>query len=79
MKTLNSLSSNYLLALLISFLMPGAHTWADSVAGINGDIEITPLVHSSVQLEYEGFVVQVDPWAPIDTVSYTHLTLPTKA
>ena len=46
--------------------MPGAHTWADSVAGINGDIEITPLVHSSVQLEYEGFVVQVDPWAPID-------------
>ena len=66
MKTLNSLSPNYLLALLISFSMPGAHTWADSVAGINGDIEITPLVHSSVQLEYEGFVVQVDPWAPID-------------
>ena len=64
--------------------MPGAHTWADSVDGINGDIEITPLVHSSVQLEYEGFVVQVDPWAPIDishakpadlilAVSYTHL------
>lgn len=39
---------------------------ADSVAGSNGPIEITPLVHSSVQLEYDGFVVQVDPWAAID-------------
>lgn len=40
--------------------------WADSVSGTDGPIEITPLLHSSVQLEYEGFVVQVDPWAPID-------------
>jgi L-ascorbate metabolism protein UlaG (beta-lactamase superfamily) len=28
-----------------------------------GDIEITPLIHSSVQLEHAGKVVQVDPWS----------------
>ena len=44
-------------------------SWADAVSGINGPIEITPLVHSSVQLEYDGFVVQVDPWAAVD-ISY---------
>ena len=40
--------------------------WADTISGTDGDIEISPIVHSSVQLEYQGFVVQVDPWAPID-------------
>jgi len=28
----------------------------------DGLIRITPLVHSSVQIEYKGFVIQVDPW-----------------
>ncbi len=28
----------------------------------NGLIRITPLVHSSVQIEYNGLVIQVDPW-----------------
>jgi L-ascorbate metabolism protein UlaG (beta-lactamase superfamily) len=36
---------------------------ADRVPGERGDIEITPLVHSSVQLEYAGVVVQIDPWS----------------
>lgn len=35
---------------------------ADSVAGANAAIEITPLIHSSVQLEYQGTVIQIDPW-----------------
>jgi L-ascorbate metabolism protein UlaG (beta-lactamase superfamily) len=35
---------------------------ADSVPGTAGTIEITPLIHSSVQLEYGGTVIQIDPW-----------------
>lgn len=36
---------------------------ADSIPGRNGEIEITPIVHASVQLEYAGTVIQIDPWA----------------
>lgn len=36
--------------------------WADTFPGEAGTVEITPLIHSSVQLEYRGLVVQVDPW-----------------
>ncbi len=32
----------------------------------NGFIKVTPLVHSSVQIEYDGIVIQVDPWSVID-------------
>ena len=28
-----------------------------------GDVEITPLIHSSVQIEHAGKVIQVDPWS----------------
>src|SRR5829696_4528690 len=28
-----------------------------------GDIEITPIIHSSVQLEHAGKVIQIDPWS----------------
>lgn len=31
-----------------------------------GDIEITPFIHSSVQLEHAGKVIQVDPWSQAD-------------
>jgi L-ascorbate metabolism protein UlaG (beta-lactamase superfamily) len=31
-----------------------------------GDIELTPLVHSSIQIEYAGKVIQVDPWSRAD-------------
>jgi L-ascorbate metabolism protein UlaG (beta-lactamase superfamily) len=41
-----------------------------SVSGVAadrfGDIEITPLIHSSVQLEHAGKVIQVDPWSAGD-------------
>ena len=35
---------------------------ADSITGQSGNILITPLIHSSVQLEYQDTVVQIDPW-----------------
>ena len=54
------------LLLTISALALNSQLSADIVDGSEGPIEIMPLVHSSVQLEYRGFVVQVDPWAPID-------------
>lgn len=36
--------------------------FADSFPASGGNIEITPLIHSSVQLEYAGTVVHIDPW-----------------
>jgi L-ascorbate metabolism protein UlaG (beta-lactamase superfamily) len=36
---------------------------ADSYPAAGGPITITPLVHSSVQLEYQDLVIQVDPWS----------------
>src|SRR5438309_10367317 len=27
------------------------------------DVTITPILHSSVQIEHDGFVIQVDPWS----------------
>lgn len=66
MKIIFNNSQNSMLILGISFMLTVSQSWADSVQGENGEIEITPLVHSSVQLEYEGLVVQVDPWAAID-------------
>jgi L-ascorbate metabolism protein UlaG (beta-lactamase superfamily) len=41
-------------------------TAADRVPANGGDIEITPLVHASVQIEFGGKVVQVDPWSAGD-------------
>jgi L-ascorbate metabolism protein UlaG (beta-lactamase superfamily) len=39
---------------------------ADRFPAAGGDIEITPLVHSSVQIEHAGKVIQVDPWSAGD-------------
>jgi L-ascorbate metabolism protein UlaG (beta-lactamase superfamily) len=36
---------------------------ADRFPAAGGDIEITPIVHASVQLEHAGTVIQVDPWS----------------
>jgi L-ascorbate metabolism protein UlaG (beta-lactamase superfamily) len=36
---------------------------ADKFPANGGDIEITPIIHSSVQIEYAGKVIQVDPWS----------------
>jgi L-ascorbate metabolism protein UlaG (beta-lactamase superfamily) len=39
---------------------------ADRIPANGGDIIITPLIHSSVQLEHAGVVVQLDPWSAGD-------------
>jgi L-ascorbate metabolism protein UlaG (beta-lactamase superfamily) len=36
---------------------------ADKFPATGGDIEITPIIHSSVQIEHAGKVIQVDPWS----------------
>ena len=59
-------SPHFLTTVCWSLTILSVQSWADVVSGTNGSIEITPLIHSSVQLEYDGFVVQVDPWAAID-------------
>ena len=36
----------------------------DRVPATGGDVVITPLIHSSLQIEHAGTVIQVDPWSP---------------
>ena len=43
---------------------------ADKVPAAGGDITITPLIHSSVQIEHAGKVIQVDPWSMLDLARY---------
>jgi len=39
---------------------------ADGFKADGGDIEITPIMHASVQIEHAGKVIQVDPWSAAD-------------
>jgi L-ascorbate metabolism protein UlaG (beta-lactamase superfamily) len=39
---------------------------ADTFPARGGDITITPFVHSSIQLEHGGKVIQIDPWSVSD-------------
>jgi len=55
------------LALGVVFLSVVAISAADRYpAASGGDIQITPIMHSSVQLEHAGIVIQVDPWSAGD-------------
>ena len=38
----------------------------DRIAADGGDVVITPILHSSVQLEHAGTVVHIDPWTAGD-------------
>jgi L-ascorbate metabolism protein UlaG (beta-lactamase superfamily) len=38
----------------------------DTIPATGGDITITPIIHSSLQLEHAGLVIQVDPWSLAD-------------
>ena len=49
-------------ALLLFTALDVAAAAADRVPAAGGDIEITPFLHSSVQIEHAGKVIQVDPW-----------------
>jgi L-ascorbate metabolism protein UlaG (beta-lactamase superfamily) len=59
------MSSQKLLAATLALVTgaAGLLSAADRVPATNGDIEITPLIHSSVQIEHAGKVIQVDPWS----------------
>ena len=55
---------NFFVALVLA--LSGLHASAapaDRVPATGGDIEITPILHSSVQIEHAGKVIQVDPWS----------------
>ena len=40
--------------------------WSSTIPGENGDIVITPILHASAQIEYDGTVIHVDPWSVAD-------------
>jgi L-ascorbate metabolism protein UlaG (beta-lactamase superfamily) len=50
-------------AVLLVFSAAAVLAAADRFPATGGDIEITPIIHSSVQIEHAGKVVQVDPWS----------------
>ncbi|MBT8147553.1 MAG: MBL fold metallo-hydrolase [Gammaproteobacteria bacterium] len=47
---------------LAVLLSSATNILADTLPADRGTIEITPLIHSSVQLEYRSQVIQIDPW-----------------
>jgi L-ascorbate metabolism protein UlaG (beta-lactamase superfamily) len=51
------------LSLVTAVLLLAALVLADTYPGDGGDITITPIIHSSVQIEHRGVVVHVDPWS----------------
>jgi len=61
-----------LLLALVFVMGVAAAVWAanqtDPLPATGGDIQITPIMHSSVQLEYAGKVIQIDPVATYDNV-----------
>lgn len=57
MKSLNMKASGLGLLLLCH-----GYALADTVDGSAGPVDIQTLIHSSVQLEYQGKVIQIDPW-----------------
>lgn len=52
------------------FYCLGGGAQADTIPADGGEILITPLVHSSVQIEYRDMVIQVDPWSAISLGNY---------
>jgi len=56
------------LALVMQAVTPAFSS--DRVPATGGPIEITPLVHASLQIEHAGKVIQVDPWSALDLSRY---------
>src|SRR3954447_25663299 len=52
-----------LIASVIAAALGTVAAAADRLPASGGDILITTIIHSSVQLEHAGMVVQVDPWS----------------
>lgn len=61
--------------IVTSVLVFAALSWAsatpaqDRFPADGGDIMIRPLVHASVEIEFNGRVIQVDPWSIVDLKS----------
>jgi L-ascorbate metabolism protein UlaG (beta-lactamase superfamily) len=53
-------------ALLVACSVAAPAIAADTFPAAGGDIEITPLIHSSVQIVHAGKVIQIDPWSAAD-------------
>ena len=58
----------FMFAVTLAAANAAARQQTDSLPADGGDIQITPIMHSSVQLEYAGKVIQVDPVAKYDNV-----------
>jgi L-ascorbate metabolism protein UlaG (beta-lactamase superfamily) len=56
----------WFMAVLVASASAALAAAADRFPARGGDIEITPLIHSSVQIEHAGTVIQVDPWSAGD-------------
>ena len=54
------------LATVSLVILSGLVAASDRVPAAGGDIEITPIIHASVQVEYAGTVIQIDPWSAGD-------------
>ena len=54
---------------LTAALAAGIAGAGDTFPASGGDVVITPILHASVQLEYAGKVIQVDPWSFADLSS----------
>ena len=60
-------ASRLLLAALAAASTPlAAQAPSDRIAAEGGDVVITPILHSSVQIEHGGTVVHIDPWSAGD-------------
>jgi len=55
-----------LLVAALAAILANASLHADTFKANGGDIEVTPIIHASVQIEYAGKVIQVDPWSQGD-------------
>ena len=53
-------------ALLMAFPVVGAPQASDTIPAEGGEIVITPITHGSVQIEFGGQVIDVDPWGQGD-------------
>jgi L-ascorbate metabolism protein UlaG (beta-lactamase superfamily) len=58
----------FVLVSALAAVSVAAQQQSDALAADGGDIQITPIMHSSVQLQYAGKVIQVDPVAKYDNV-----------
>ena len=47
----------------LTSVLAAGRSAADKYPAAGGDIDITPIIHSSVQIEHAGTVIQVDPWS----------------